>query len=370
MTAKEPTHADARDDKGIRQRGARNRVEMPFFVPVTMLVICVVISVADLAFLNDVVGQVLDVDQRESIILSGVLGLVGLSFMAHLGYREANDHIAPLGPVGKFVSFTVWLLLGTAISLARFFSGKILDLGQEDGVTELFGLTVRQQDMVFAPIMFLMYVIAGLGALDATKSLLLNTSFHRLLDERAERRRRTAALKEEAKETQRDHIAKQKAAMAVKRQEAEKRAAEKRAKRQAEAERAAELKRQHDEEVRKQKLETIKVREALERENLRAQKDRAERRKAYHAQQQAYGRLRHGFREKSRRVTEQIALIEKLDAEIAALDSAYLNAVRIIDEAEHAVQHAAALKIHAKTQEPVAHLRSVIANFNAQRGSD
>ncbi|MTB89036.1 hypothetical protein H9L21_11305 [Aeromicrobium senzhongii] len=387
MTPVEPRtdqeSAEAAQPATQTKASSSRTAEMPFFAPVAILVACAALSIADLAFLNDVIGQVLDLEQRPSIIISGALGLAGLLFMIHLGYSEAEAHHPP-GKASKVVHIGIWIALGVAISAARLFSGKILELGSEDGVIQMIGLEVRQQDVVFAPIMLLMYLIAGLGARDATKSIFLNTGFHKFRESRADKKRAEEVHKQRAMDKQRERIATVQEEREAKRREMVAKQAERKTAKSADAERQQELKREREAAVHQEKLETLKKREELERERLELQKqnvsteqraleiqkERAEKRRVYHNAQQSYLQLKSGFQARTQLITEQIALIEKLDAEIAAVNSTLANTVKIIDESENSAQNAAALKIHAKTKEPVAQLKTVIANFNAERSHD
>ena len=374
--------ADIRTKKPAKRPGKRpsngqppeKRATMPFFAPLAMLVMCVVISIADLAFLNDVVGQVLDVDRNTSLFLSAILGLVGLAFMADLGHREANKDLHPMGTASMVVHFGIWFALGVAIAAARLFSAKILGLGAEDGVTNILGLNIRQQDAVFAPIMLLMYVIAGLGARDAVKALFLNEGFHRFLSSRGEEKDKTKLERQQAGASNRQRIA-------TLNQEREAKRVEVMAAKDAEAKRLLQLKLEREDIAHKEELATMQSKEALAREQLDLQRKgleteqralheqlaRAEKTKAYQSAGQSYRQLKSGFEAQTLKITESIALIEKLDAQMSVVSSAFTNSVGIIDESEISMQNAAALKIHAKTQEPVAQLRAIIANFNPTR---
>ena len=72
------------------------------------------LAFVDLAFLNEVIGQVLDVEQTTSLIVSAGLGLIGLAFMMDLGYREAES--SDIGLVNRLIHYGLWILLGLAIA--------------------------------------------------------------------------------------------------------------------------------------------------------------------------------------------------------------------------------------------------------------
>ncbi len=353
---------------------------MPFFAPLIMLAVTVVIAIADVTFLSDVIGQVLNLEQTESFLLSMVVGLVGLTFMAHLGYREASEHRVSVS--GRWVHIVIWLALGFAIAAARLFSAKILDLGAADGADlELWSLPIRQQDAVFAPIMLLMFVIAGIGAREATKDLFLNENFHRHLGTQRQERAQLNKEKRAAEELKRKNIA----AISEERDSKQREMLDKKDRaKQAKAVEAAQhaaLKKEHTEALHREALKTHEKRQELERERLdrekeslgaveeakRSEADRAQKKRSYDNANRSYSQLRNAFDIQMKKVTELLALVESLDSEIATIDPASANRIRVINKSEESMQHKAAFLIHARSKEPVAHLRTMIENFNASR---
>lgn len=151
------------------RRSSKKVIKRPTFsgyFSVGMIVAAFALSVVDLAFLNDVVGQVLHLDTGMSMVVSAAIGLVGMTMMMHLGYKAANGGIS-LG--AKLSHYFIWLLLGISLALIRFFSASIIELGANEGVVELMDIAVREADIIFAPVMLFLYIATGWLAFDGVK---------------------------------------------------------------------------------------------------------------------------------------------------------------------------------------------------------
>lgn len=323
-------------------------VQAPFIVPLAMLIVCFVLAFVDLAFLNDVIGQVLNVEQTMSLVVSAALGLIGLAFMMHLGYEQV---VHPnLGFMTKFMDYSIWLLLGVAIAATRFFAAVILDLQATDEVAlvNVFGTGVRQVDMLFAPIMFLLYIITGLGAKRALEGLLLNRDFDKWrLESKDQRTRR----KQEEEEAKRD--------IATTRKEREHEMEAK--KREAAAQKEADRKAKHDAK-QQQRAATQPISQANAVDQLKLK----EARKRHGEAVKAYTQLDAKFRKSVQRATDLLAKLEGIEAEATALVQRRDNMLDVITKSEMSVQQQVAMLLHAKTQESIAELEAVIAAHNAK----
>ena len=141
----------------------------------------------------------MDVSQTTSLFVSSGLGLVGLAFMMDLGYREAES--SDIGLVNRLIHYGLWILLGLAIAATRFYSASILKLSDADEVVlvDVLGTQVRQEDILFAPIMLLLYLITGLGAKSALETLVVNRGFAESRASTKERKEKRRSEAEEAR---------------------------------------------------------------------------------------------------------------------------------------------------------------------------
>lgn len=350
------------------------KLQMPFHFSIWMLVVCVLLAFVDLAFLVEVIGEVLDVEFWPAFAISSGLGLVGIAFMMHLGYKEADQDHA-ISPSNYLVHYVLWFLMGLMIALARLFSAHILDLSQADDVrlVPIFGPDVRQEDLVFAPIMLLLYLITGIGAKEATRSLLLNPNFHGTFERSRQRRSESKQVKEQSKDEARQQVleARQEAEQRKKllMLEREERRREKRdtVKKQTEVANAE----QEANRIRQQEaasLEAQRQAEDQERERAKAhaRADDLDRRAPYYDSVQRYKQLEGTFRQDYQEVSNLLAEIEKIEAEVTALNKAHSNTVAAIEKSESSAQKLAAFEIAAKTGASSAELQAIIAAHNAR----
>lgn len=357
-------------------------VQVPYQLQLTMLLGYALLAAVDLSFLYEVVGEVLDVPFAPALVVACGVGLAGLGVMIHLGYREADRAVHDLSRASVVVHVTVWLMLGLAVAAARLFRAVILNLQPSDGETliHVFGMRVAQADLVFAPILFILFLITGIGARDATHKLLLNSDFHaargkRHLEaqerkqKRAEAQAAQKAKAEEAKKAlearkleaiqHREAVRKAKVANARKQTELEharKEAAEKRAAEE-QAVRAAAARK-----LEEKKLKHAAIADQKERELREAQ----DRRRRYDEAVERYRALEAEFHASYQVASERLAEVEKNATEANVLTTAGSNLEAMIAASESSLQQQVALLIHAKTGATVAELKAVIARHNGR----
>jgi hypothetical protein len=338
--------------------GQSAKGQLPFFFPLAMLIVCVFLAFVDLAFLNDVIGQVLNVDQTMSLIVSSGLGLVGLAFMMDLGYREAESRVSATNYV---VHYGLWILLGLAIAATRLFAASILELSASDEVdlVSVFGTEVRQVDILFAPIMLLLYLITGLGAKGALHTLMINRGFKQSRDSAKERREQRRREAEEARlkiTEQRNEVRETAAAQRTQKMK------------EAEEKRQAKLRDETEKKEARRKAE----KEKFESNQPKAQQERQlkEARRQYFQEVKRYKQLESKFQSRYQRVSNLLAGLEGIDGDMVALMHARDNILGVVDKSESGAQHEVAYLIHARTQEPIADLKAAIAAHNARRSSD
>lgn len=150
-----------------------------------ILVLGLFLSVVDLTFLVDVMRKVLDASEENPVpyALSVGIGLIGFSIMAHLGSKYGHHHRVKVAE--RVAHYLVWILLGVCIALIRLISASVLGLEPEsEEVTKIFGMLVREIDLILAPFMLLMHIAAGWLALDGTKNLVGSEDFQQWLRDR------------------------------------------------------------------------------------------------------------------------------------------------------------------------------------------
>lgn len=156
---------------------AKQKRAYPLGVSLTIIIVAIVLSFVDLTFLNDIIGKILDLGAVESMFVAFMLGLVGIAIMASQGLREAHDH---RGVLLSLVHYLLWILLGFTFAIIRLFSASVLQLDSELGdgaLLEIAGLSIREVDLVIAPLMLFLYIATGLMAKDGVKNLLANSEF-------------------------------------------------------------------------------------------------------------------------------------------------------------------------------------------------
>lgn len=154
-----------------------NKMGYSSAVSIPLIVAAILLSFVDLIFLNDVIGKVLDVGATESAIFAFALGLVGIGIMAHQGVKEAHGEEKIFFTAAHYA---LWISLGITFAMIRLFSALILQLdgtATDEAIINIAGLNVRQIDLIFAPLMFLLYLTTGIMMKDGIKNLLLNPEF-------------------------------------------------------------------------------------------------------------------------------------------------------------------------------------------------
>lgn len=158
-----------------------NRI-YPIGLSISMIIGALVLSFVDLAFLNDVIGKVLDLDNTMSLIISFVLGLVGLAVIGHKGIK--NSHTIGKSSYFSF-HYVLWIFIGLTIVTLRLYSATLLQLDgtfNTDKLIELSSLKIRQVDLILAPFMLLLYIASGLLVKDGIENLIRNPNYKKVFD--------------------------------------------------------------------------------------------------------------------------------------------------------------------------------------------
>lgn len=161
----------------------------PIAVSIFMIVLAIGLSFVDLAFLNDVIGKILDIGPTESLFIAFALGIVGIAIMAHQGVKVAHSE-------ERFVitalHYLLWIGLGIAFSVIRLLSATIMQLDGSSGdqmLLKIAGMNIREVDLVVAPLMFLLYLATGLIVKDGVKNYLLHPDRNKFWDKRKKNKR-------------------------------------------------------------------------------------------------------------------------------------------------------------------------------------
>ncbi len=163
---------------------------------ITLLLVGLILSIVDLSFLVDVLKNVLNFSDDNPVpyVLAVGIGLIGFSIMATLGARYGHNHRVKVSD--RVMHYVLWLMLGIAISFMRLISAQVTGLSEiDDGVVRVFGVLVQQIDFVLAPLMFFMYIAAGLLALEGTKNLVGSSEFSQFWKDMKVKRRRKQLAK-------------------------------------------------------------------------------------------------------------------------------------------------------------------------------
>ena len=155
----------------------------PISTSVGLIVAAVILSFVDLAFLSEVLGKVLDLSTSLAVAFSGMLGLVGIAIMAHHGIKKAHGDSSVWATVG---TYALWLFLGIAFATIRVLSAYIMELGTDtgdEGLLTIMGVSIRQIDLILAPLMMLLFVATGIMTKDGTYHLFSNPAFETWRDE-------------------------------------------------------------------------------------------------------------------------------------------------------------------------------------------
>lgn len=183
----------------VTKHGLRfSRKSYPLTLSFSIIGAAILLSFVDLAFLNDVIGQVLNLSSGASLLLSFFLGLIGITIMAHHGVKLAHGAESKRSAAAHY---TLWISLGLAFFLIRMFSATVMQLNSsfsDSSLIRIAGINVREIDLVLAPIMFVMYLATGYMAFDGFKNLYSNPEFDNWLQARkdAKEAKRTLKMKE------------------------------------------------------------------------------------------------------------------------------------------------------------------------------
>ena len=364
------------------KRSAQKKVYSPA-VSIGMIIIAVVLSFVDLSFLNEVIGKVLDLDTIFSALIAFMLGLVGMVIMGHLGVKEAYDENQTKST--KIGHYLLWIVLGLSFVIIRIMSATIMGLnagGEEALISTPFG-TIRQIDIVVAPLMFFLYLATGILAKDGVKNLISNDSFKKWLEERA-------ANKERSKN--KNDAAQTKALIQVQLKKAEQRSAATsqlvtRAMSKATAtdnpvrtDLAEKAKKEYDkaQEIAIKIGQSGTLEEAtslaneafgyanraadLARQSLAINDKTKEdpERVAYNAALARYSSYEKQVKEQMANIAKQLGTIEELDCEIANLDREEQDLINIVKRSRIGIKYRIAGQIHSQTGDDVKEMRQLI----------
>ena len=296
----------------------------PLSLSLGLIATAVILSFVDLMFLNDVIGKVLDLGLTESMVIAFALGMIGIGVMFHQGSKVAHDDSTPISAVGHY---SLWIFLGLAFVGVRLFSASILQLDSETGdeaLLTIFGMNVREVDVVVAPLMMLLYIATGTMIKDGAKQLYLNPDFEKWIADRklAKQNRKT---KEEA--------------------------------RREKAERAQQ---EAQEKIRKAQEEAIAAakegREAIQRS------------RTYGEALRKYNAKLEEIKTNYQKISADIDYVKTIDRQEEQFStSTKPNLMKIVRGSIEGTQHSIALAIRAKTGDDIEKLRHAIDTHNAKR---
>ena len=296
----------------------------PLSLSLGLITAAVILSFVDLMFLNDVIGKVLDLGLTESMVIAFALGMIGIITMFHQGSKVAHNDSTVWSSLGHY---SLWLLLGLAFVTVRLFSASILQLDSETGdeaLLPLLGLSVREVDVVIAPLMMLLYIATGIMVKDGAKQLYLNPDFAKWVDDR--------------KKTKQDRRTKE------------------------------EKRRERAEREQQERLE--KMRKAQEEAIATAKSEK----EAFH-RSRTYGEARKRYNEKLeeikanyQKISTNIDYVKTIDKQEAQFEAhTKPNLMSIVQGSREGVQNSIALAIRAKTNEDIQRLRAEIDAHNTRR---
>ena len=366
----EPTKSESlsKDQQTTVEEG----LPLPIFIPLAFLIFATVLAMVDTVILADVVGKVLDLESSLSYAIAATLGLVGISFMMHLGFEEAESK-APLSQLSVGLHYGLWIALGLTVASLRLFSSYILDLSAEAeaGLVQVLGMEFRSEDLVFAPLMLIAYLMTGLAAQKNMYSLISNPEFQdwggALKARKSQREKEKEDRKKLAKQRQvefeklKRERAEETAMVAtkerdLKRQEKEAKRQEKAAEAQArreDAERARAIRLEDEEKQRSRMLEKSQL------DDLRA---------AYHNELTRHGQLAANFKNSYQEIVDILSEVEAIDGEIQATNHKYENTNATILKSERTAQQHAAFVIQGRTGTSAGDLKVIIETHNSKIG--
>lgn len=366
----EPTKSESlsKDQQTTVEEG----LPLPILIPLAFLIFATVLAMVDTVILADVVGKVLDLESSLSYAIAATLGLVGISFMMHLGFEEAESK-APLSQLSVGLHYGLWIAMGLTVASLRLFSSYILDLSAEAeaGLVQVLGMELRSEDLVFAPLMLILYLMTGLAAKKSMYSLISNPEFQdwrgALKARKSQREKEKEDRKKLAKQRQveleklKREKAEETAMVAtkerdLKRQEKEAKRQEKAAEAQArreDAERARAIRLEDEEKQRSRMLEKSQL------DDLRA---------AYHNELTRHGQLAANFKNSYQEIVDILSEVEAIDGAIQATNHKYENTNATILKSERTAQQHAAFEIQGRTGASAGDLKVIIETHNSQIG--
>jgi len=306
-----------------KKRRPTTNTAYPLTLSVAMIVAAIVLSFVDLAFLNEVIGKILDIGATESMLIAFALGLIGIALMAHQGIRQAHGESKFSAAIAHYL---LWIALGFAFVLIRLFSASILGLSVsgDEKIVNILGVAVREVDLVISPLMLILYFATGILSKDGFKNLFSNPDFGDWLkaikDKNAAQKSRERQLKEQA---------------------------------EAEIEKA----RREAEERLGSQMELTAAgakKEKLTKEYIRAL--------------QLYRTKEAEIKEKYQRISSNISYIKSIDKQELEFETKVKPGLNnIVQESVYSVQNNIALAIRKKTGANITELRSVIDSYNRDR---
>jgi len=296
----------------------------PLSLSLGLILAAVILSFVDLMFLNDVIGKVLDLGLAESMVIAFALGMIGIITMFHQGSKVAHNDTTTWSSLGHY---TLWLFLGIAFVTVRLFSAAILQLDGEAGdepLLPLLGLSVREVDVVIAPLMMLLYIATGIMVKDGAKQLYLNPDFAKWVADRKK--------------------AKQ----------------DKRTKEEKRRERAEREQRERLEKIRKAQEEAIA--------NAKGEKEAFHRSRTYGEARKRYNEKLEEVKANYQKISSNIDYVKTIDKQEAQFEAhTKPNLMSIVQGSIEGVQNSVALAIRAKHNEDIHQLRGEIDAHNAKR---
>lgn len=315
-----------------------NHSTYPILVSIILIASAVVLSFVDLMFLNDVIGKILDVGSTESMLIAFALGMVGIGVMAHQGVKVAHGTANVWGSIGHYV---LWVLLGITFVVVRFFSASILQLEESAGdesLLTILGLSVREVDIVVAPLMMFLYLATGVLVKDGVKHLMMNPDFKKWQDNR-----------KESKEQRKAHEFERLKNAELRMQEAQEKAEK------AKQDRMREMKEAQDK--AKSEAESSSIKAALNG--------------SYGNAVAQYNIKLKEIKDKHQQISANIEFIKEIDKQENQFESKVKpSLLKIIQGSIESTQNSVALAIRAKTGEDIVALCDEIDIYNSKRKSD
>lgn len=366
----EPTKSESlsKDQQTTVEEG----LPLPIFIPLAFLIFATVLAMVDTVILADVVGKVLDLESSLSYAIAATLGLVGISFMMHLGFEEAESK-APLSQLSVGLHYGLWIAMGLTVASLRLFSSYILDLSAEAeaGLVQVLGMELRNEDLVFAPLMLILYLMTGLAAKKSMYSLISNPEFQdwrgALKARKSQREKEKEDRKKLAKQRQveleklKREKAEETAMVATKERDLKRQ--EKEAKRQEKAA-EAQARREDAERARAIRLED----EEIQRSRMLEKSQLDDLRAAYHNELTRHGQLAANFKNSYQEIVDILSEVEAIDGAIQATNHKYENTNATILKSERTAQQHAAFEIQGRTGASAGDLKVIIETHNSKIG--